>query len=127
MFKYNIIVYYMQKFKNLSLNQRQTESTNIMKKYPEKIPILVYKTEKSSQPIPDLDKNKFLVTRDLTIGQFLYIIRKRLKLESTKALFIFTEKGIIPVTHDPISVVYENHKNEDGFLYFQYSSENTFG
>jgi len=97
-----------------------------MRKYPEKIPVVVFPAS-SNTNLPKLDKNKFLVSKDLTVGQFLYIIRKRVKLESTKALFMFTEKDTIPVTHDSISMIYHTYKNEDGFLYFKISSENTFG
>lgn len=110
-----------------SFEERQTESRTIYKKYPEKIPIIVTASKTHSSDLPKLDKNKFLVTKDLTTGQFLYIIRKRMTLESNKALFLFTEKGTIPVTHMPLVSVFEEHVNEDGFLYFHYSSENTFG
>lgn len=115
----------MTNFKDKSLTERKDESKNIKNKYPQKIPIIVLPT--TSKNLPKLDKNKFLVSKDLTTGQFLYIIRKRMKLDSSKALFLFTEKGTLPVTHEPLSVVYDTHENEDGFLYFQYSSENTFG
>ena len=116
----------MEEFQKKPIQERKSESNHIMTKYPEKIPILVFKS-KTSRDIPDLDKNKFLVSKDLTAGQFLYILRKRIKLDSTKAIFVFTEKGTLPVTHEPISILYENHKHEDGFLYVLYSAENTFG
>ena len=103
------------------------EACVMYQKYPDKIPIVVLASESHASDLPTLDKNKFLVTKDLTTGQFLYIIRKRMKLESHHALFLFTEKGTIPVTHMPLVSVFDEHKNEDGFLYFKYSSENAFG
>ena len=99
----------------------------ITSKHPNKIPIIVLASDSHSADLPTLDKNKFLVTKDLTTGQFLYIIRKRMKLEATQAIFLFTEKGTIPVTHMPLVSVFDEHVNEDGFLYFRYSAENTFG
>ena len=116
----------MDIFQKKPIEERTAESSSIMTKYPGKIPILVFKS-KSSKELPELGKNKFLVSKDLTAGQFIYILRKRIKLDSTKAIFIFTEKSTLPVTHEPISILYDNHKNEDGFLYMYYSSENTFG
>lgn len=116
----------MNEFKKKKLSERCQESSNIMRKYPEKIPVLVFPAS-SNKTLPKLDKNKFLVSKDLTVGQFLYIIRKRVHLDSSKALFMFTEKDTIPVTHDSISTIYHTYKNEDGFLYFKISSENTFG
>ena len=117
----------MSSILNKSLEERKAESASIMVKYPNKIPIIVLPSVSHSIDLPQLDKNKFLVTKDLTTGQFLYIIRKRLHLAPEKAIFLFTEKGTIPVTHMPIVSVFDEHVNEDGFLYFRYSSENTFG
>ena len=63
---------------------------------------------------------------DLTVGQFVYVIRKRIKWPSEKAIFIFVN-DILPPTAALISTIYEEHKDEDGFLYVLYSGENTFG
>lgn len=117
----------MDTFLQKPVSERHTESQLIYKKYPDKIPIIVLASKAHVADLPTLDKNKFLVTKDLTTGQFLYIIRKRMKLESHSALFLFTEKGTIPVTHMPLVSVFDEHKNEDGFLYFHYSAENAFG
>lgn len=67
-----------------------------------------------------------MVPVDLTVGHFVYVIRKRIKLPSEKAIFIFVN-DILPPTAALISTIYEEHKDEDGFLYVLYSGENTFG
>lgn len=67
-----------------------------------------------------------MVPVDLSVGQFVYVIRKRIKLPSEKAIFIFVN-DILPPTAALISTVYEEHKDDDGFLYVLYSGENTFG
>jgi len=67
-----------------------------------------------------------LVPADLTCGQFLYVIRKRLKLPAEKAVFLFVD-GKIPPTTALLSAMYEEHKDKDGFLYMSYSDENVFG
>jgi len=76
--------------------------------------------------IPDIDKKKYLVPSDLTVGQFHYVIRKRIKLAPEKALFLFCSNSI-PPNAALMSTVYEEQKDEDGFLYVQYSGESTFG
>ena len=76
--------------------------------------------------IADIDKKKYLVPADLTVGQFVYVIRKRIRLSPEKAIFIFVN-GVLPPTAALMSAVYEEHKDADGFLYIQYSGENTFG
>lgn len=53
------------------------------------------KVEKSD--IPTIDKKKYLVPADLTVGQFVYVIRKRIKLSPEKAIFIFVNE-ILPPT-----------------------------
>ena len=76
--------------------------------------------------IPDIDKKKYLVPQDLTVGQFVYVVRKRIKLSPEKAIFIFIN-NVLPPTAALMSKIYQDHKDEDGFLYVQYSGENTFG
>jgi GABA(A) receptor-associated protein len=100
---------------------------------------------------------RYLVPADLTVGQFVYVVRKRIKLSAEKAIFIFV-KNTLPPTGLPyhrgekqnktylsmvpvctmlllflvhaaalMSAIYEENKDEDGFLYMTYSGENTFG
>lgn len=46
--------------------------------------------------IEDIDKKKYLVPADLTVGQFVYVIRKRIKLAPEKAIFIFVNNTLPP-------------------------------
>ncbi|WAR13390.1 GBRL2-like protein [Mya arenaria] len=105
-------------------NQRKAESTKIRDKYPERIPVIVERDPKSQ--IQDIDKRKFLVPNDISVAQFMWIIRKRIQLPSEKAIFLFVEK-VLPQSSASMGQVYEEHKDEDGFLYIAYSGENTFG
>eukprot|EP00271_Cylindrocystis_brebissonii_P015526 TRINITY_DN38444_c0_g1_i1.p1 TRINITY_DN38444_c0_g1~~TRINITY_DN38444_c0_g1_i1.p1 ORF type:complete len:118 (+),score=31.02 TRINITY_DN38444_c0_g1_i1:236-589(+) len=107
-----------------SAEKRQAEAARIREKYPDRIPVIVEKAEKSD--IPDIDKKKYLVPADLTVGQFVYVIRKRIKLASEKAIFIFVE-NVLPPAGGLMSAIYDEKKDEDGFLYITYSGENTFG
>lgn len=69
--------------------------------------------------IATIDKKKYLVPADLTVGQFVYVIRKRIKLSPEKAIFIFVDE-VLPPTAALMSSIYEEHKDEDGFLYITY-------
>jgi len=104
--------------------KRQSESQRIRAKYPDRVPVICEKADRSD--IPDIDKKKYLVPSDLTVGQFQYVIRKRIKLAPEKALFIFVANSI-PPTASLMSTVYDEQKDDDGFLYVQYSGESTFG
>tara|TARA_Y100000992_G_C20851521_1_gene298508 strand:+ start:124 stop:513 length:390 start_codon:yes stop_codon:yes gene_type:complete len=103
---------------------RKLESTKIITKYPERIPVIVEKNQNSD--IANIDKNKYLVPKDLTIGQLVYVIRKRIKMPPEMGLYIFIQ-NTIPPQYELVSTIYEMYKDNDGFLYVTYSGENTFG
>ena len=105
-------------------DKRKKEADRIIKKYPERIPVICERASQSK--ICDIDKKKYLVPSDLTVGQFVYVIRKRIKLEPREAIFIFIN-NTMPSTAALMSQLYEDNKDEDGFLYVTYSGENTFG
>jgi GABA(A) receptor-associated protein len=107
-----------------TFEKRKEESTKIREKYPDRIPIICEK--KGNTDIPQLDKKKYLVPNDINISQFMYIIRKRIKLEPEKAIFLFINNKL-PVSNTLISEIYKFNKDEDGFLYINYSGETTFG
>ncbi|KAI9385039.1 hypothetical protein POPTR_011G004300v4 [Populus trichocarpa] len=107
-----------------ALERRQAEASRIREKHPDRVPVIVEKAGRSD--VPDIDKKKYLVPADLTVGQFVYVVRKRIKLSPEKAIFVFV-KNTLPPTATLMSVLYEENKDEDGFLYMTYSGENTFG
>jgi len=110
--------------KQFSLDKRSDEAKRIKKKYPARVPVIVEKDP--STDIADIDKKKYLVPSYLTIGQFVYVIRKRIKLEPEQAIYLFVN-NTIPQTSMLISQVYKEHADIDGFLYFLVSGESTFG
>jgi GABA(A) receptor-associated protein len=108
-----------------NFSQRKEESLRVLTKYPERVPIIC---EKSNQRnLPDLDKKKYLVPRDLTVGQFGYVIRRRMNLKQEESLFIFINNETIASTSDTIGNLYNKYKDIDGFVYVNYSKENVFG
>ena len=66
---------------------RAAESKRILEKYPERVPCIVERNEDDSSDLPEVDKKKYLVPRDLTVGQFMYVIRKRLRVNQEQAIF----------------------------------------
>lgn len=104
--------------------KRKAEAEKMAERFQSRIPIICERAEKSN--LPEIDKKKFLVPYDLTVGQFVYVIRKRINIPPEKAIFMFVD-DILPPTAASLSSIYADHKDKDGFLYFLYSSENTFG
>lgn len=132
-----------------SLQDRIQQFKKVIEHHPNKIPVIVERASQASRSksgsaasssgpgsssaagnaassIPDIDKNKYLVPGDLTVAQFLCLIRKRIKLSNDQALFIYV-KGTLPATSAMFSTIYAECKDEDGFLYVQYTGESSFG
>ncbi|KAJ7559736.1 hypothetical protein O6H91_04G098900 [Diphasiastrum complanatum] len=107
-----------------SLDERKSESARMRRKYPDRIPVIVERAKGSD--LADMEKKKYLVPEDLTVGQFVYIVGKRLHLTAGQALFIFIGK-VLPPTASLIGAIYNEYKDQDGFLYVTYSGEKTFG
>jgi len=110
--------------KKYSFESRKSESDRIIQKYPDRIPIIVEQGKSTS--IPSIDKQKYLVPKDLTVGQFCYVIRKRINLKPQDALYVFFNGTLLP-TASIISKLYETNKDDDGFLYCIVNGESTFG
>jgi GABA(A) receptor-associated protein len=106
-----------------SLTQRITESSKIISKYPERIPVIC---ERIGDTVPDIDRKKYLVPGDLSIANFMYVIRKRIKLSPEISIFLFVNECMVPCS-ELMSKCYQEHKDQDGFLYIRYGGENTFG
>jgi GABA(A) receptor-associated protein len=104
----------------------EEQSANILTKYKNKVPIIIWEIHDNIE----LDKRKFIVSKDLSIGQFLYVIRKRCKISSEEGLFMFIhtpdEKVILAPNTGLVGIVYSAN-NIGGFLRVSISKENTFG
>lgn len=109
--------------KEFSFEKRRSEASRIRAKHMDYIPVIVEQGKNISNTI---DKRKFLVPANFTVGQFVYVVRRRIKMEAEKAIFIFVG-NTIPQVSQNISEIYKQYKDEDGFLYITYSGENTFG
>tara|TARA_Y100000590_G_C15519564_1_gene938825 strand:+ start:478 stop:849 length:372 start_codon:yes stop_codon:yes gene_type:complete len=112
--------------KKYSFPKRLEESTRIRAKFPDRVPVIVERSINTGVDIPNIKKQKYLVPFDITAGQFMFIIRKRIHLEPEHAIFMFIDNKLAQ-TSELFGTLYDNNKNEDGFLYLTYSGENTFG
>ena len=86
------------------LDVRKASSASIRAKHPDRIPVIVEKRSADAS-LPEIDKKKFLVPSDLTVGQFVYVIRKRIKLAPEQAIFLFVSAGTLPPTVAPLQTV----------------------
>jgi GABA(A) receptor-associated protein len=105
--------------------ERVKKSQVILEKYPDRVPLIVQPTKNDRDAYP-IDKSKYITPRDLTLMQLQQIIRKRIHFPPEKALFMFIDNKIYPIT-SLIGNIYDENKDNDGFLYITYCQENTFG
>merc|ERR1712071_450766 len=76
--------------------KRRAEGEKIRRKYPDRVPVIVEKSPKAR--IGDLDKKKYLVPSDLTVGQFYFLIRKRISLRpKTPSSSLSTTSSPLPL------------------------------
>ncbi len=119
----------------------------LLKKYPERVPIII-----SSSSIKIKNKEtRFIVPNDMTIAQFIVILRQKISLESTESIFIFIKsktknitenteesetikeekyvsgKDILVSTTSSILSLYNEYKDENLVLNLYFEKENVFG
>ena len=109
-----------------TFDERKSEATKIISRYPSRIPVIVERAS-SEKNLPLINKNKYLVPMEMSMGNLLVIIRKRLKLTPEKALFVFVNSRHMVPTSSIMSDIYDQYSTLDKYLYLQYCSENTFG
>lgn len=114
---------FIDNFKTNTIQQRQTLSKKLTDKYKNNIPVVI---DRYDDKTPAIDRHKFLIPYTYTVAEILMVIRKRIKLNSSESIVLFTN-NVLHSSSTLLSVVYDRHKNTDGFLYIIYQVENTFG
>lgn len=110
--------------KEYSLEKRIELSSKIRNKHSHHVPIIVETTHNSSIK---LDRYKFLVPGESSVGNFLNELRSHCKLRPDEAIFIFCKNNILVPTTAIMNDLHDKYKEEDGFLYIIVTLENTFG
>ena len=96
-------------------------------KYPTRIACWIDKAVGDKSHLDTFDgKKKYLIDQDMTLGQVMYIIRKRVKIDEKKAIFLFVENVLAP-NGTRMGELYKEHARPDGLLYITYRAESTFG
>ena len=118
----------MQKFKSeiSAVQDRKEESEKLLISHPEKIPVIVEPHNSSSNSY-HIKQNKFLVPRLYTFHEFIYLLRKKLLLPRSEALYITVAYTNFPSLSRNMNSIYSEYKDSDGFLYVCYSSEAIWG
>jgi GABA(A) receptor-associated protein len=112
-------------YRTHSCEERQKSAALIKKKYPNRVPIIV---EPANARTPGVDKTKYLAPSEITMGKFIYELRKRIQLNPEEAVFVYAaHTGAMVLPSETLLQCSHKHRNDDGFLYLTYSLENVFG
>lgn len=96
-----------------------SNAKDLLSKHPTRVPVHVVATDGELQ-------NKYLIPRDMTLSQFMIVLRKRIQVKAHQAIFIYI-KNTLPPNSQTFHELYQAHKDDDGMLYLTWSHENTFG
>ena len=108
-------------------NETKSQVENILKQFPDKIPIILSK-HKNYPNIKNILKNKYLVLKDMTIHQYIIYLCKsffdeKLSLYNIKFGLSNNEKSEPFKDNELIENIYNQYKSENGFLYLYYFYE----
>ena len=113
--------------KNNPFQERKNQCQIILKQYKDKIPVICEKDPACK--LEALEKTKYLIDERFTVQNFINLIRNKLKLLDSQALFIFfgDKKPTLATGDRYMRDAYENYKDSDGYLYAIYSSQEVWG
>ena len=116
-------MYFKQQFDFIS---RYEMSRNIMKKYPDRKPIICEKYKGQGQDLPDIKRKKYLVPNEMTLGDLIILLKNIIGLRKDEAIYLIINGKIYP-NSTKIGNIYYAEKDADDLLYIKYLKENTFG
>jgi GABA(A) receptor-associated protein len=80
-------------FLELPIQERKEFISNLIKKNPKSIPVVLLVDKKST--IPELNKKRFLIPRKYKVTQLVTKLKKEGRLKSDRALYFFINNAIV--------------------------------
>jgi GABA(A) receptor-associated protein len=109
------------------------EAKRILAKYPDRLPVVLRRGPREDLPEGWRASKKFLAPRSMLVGEFKHVVHKHLREQSSgtrtdseRTIYLLCGSAA-PKTSEQMDAVYDKHRDEDGFLYMTYVSENTLG
>lgn len=99
------------------------EIEDILKKYPDKIPIIITNKDESSNW-------KFLINSDVSLAQFMNMFRKRVDLSKEESIYFaikYDNKHTFEPTSSYLGDLHNKYKENDNILKLYFFQDNVFG
>lgn len=113
---------YFERFKEIDHVKRRAEAARQHEAHPDRCCVLVAPGEGA----PSIDKHKYIVPKDMTVGGLVHVLRKRMEIRPEEALFLMSG-STLPMASQKMGDLHYSNRESDGFLYLRYTKESTFG
>lgn len=112
--------------KQLSSDRRKELYDKIVGQHSDRLPVIV---EAGIGSKLKLHCTKYIVPKNISVGEFLLKVRDQTEVDSGMALFLFcgTYNWVLVPPTNTMEELYNRYKDTDGFLYLVLAQENTFG
>ena len=97
---------------------RNMESARVQTKYPDRVPVILEKAARSR--VMALGRQKFLVPRKISVGQFLLTAQTHLATGDDQPHFLLSGHSVLRQT-ERMQDVYDRDQDTDGFLYLAFA------
>lgn len=99
-------------------------TTILPQKFHDRVPTVLNDT---TGDILNSEKGRFLLNKDVTLGQFMSMLRKKNKIAPHEAIFVYCN-NVLPKSNTSMIDLWVDYQDvEDNILYLTCSKENTFG
>ena len=111
---------------NNTLESRRSQYRKIIDNHPDKVPVILERDKRCT--INKTIKTKYILSREVTMAEFVNIIKEKLNLNPDRALFFLVNGNRSITMTEELGHIYDKYSDkEDGFLYMSYSEEVVFG
>lgn len=108
------------------LKDRKKKAEEIIKKYPDKVPIILERAPNSDINI--ITSEKYVIPGCFDGNQLLYSLQYKLPKNSNQSLFLLIDGKITFDLKTKVIDLYNKYKHDDdNFLYIMYSNECVWG